>query len=92
MAFIVSQFLFILFGLTGLIVWACSDVPMAVREIALNTRRDPGHGSSYVLIKVLSICLKILAVLIWIFGVTAIFIISFQGEIIQGFFDGASKL
>ncbi len=92
MAFIVSQFLFILFGLMGLIVWACSDVPMAVREIALNTRRDPGHGSSYVLIKVLSICMKILAVLIWIFGVAAILLISFQGGIVQGLLEGASNL
>jgi predicted benzoate:H+ symporter BenE len=92
MAFIISQFLFIVFGLMGLIVWAFSDVPLAVREIALNTRRDPGYGGSYVLIKVLSVCLKILAVLIWIFGVAAIVGTSLQGEVFERLIEGASRL
>jgi predicted benzoate:H+ symporter BenE len=92
MEFIVPQFLFILFGLTGLIVWALSDLPMAVREIAINTRRDPGHGSSYVLIKVLSICLKILAVLIWIFGVAAVVGSSLLSSHFQNILQGVPNL
>ncbi len=92
MEFIVPQFLFILFGLMGLIVWACSDVPMALREIALNTRRDPGHGSSYILIKVLSICLKILAVLIWIFGIAAVVGSSLLWNSFQNIIQGVPNL
>jgi predicted benzoate:H+ symporter BenE len=92
MAFIVSQFLFIVFGLVGLIVWAFSDVPLAVREIALNTRRDAGYGGSYVLIRVLSVCLKILAVLIWIFGVAAILGVSLQGELFERFLEGTARM
>jgi len=70
MPFLISQFVLIGFGLIGLLVFASSEVPMAIREIALNTRRD-SHGSSYVLIKVLCVSLKIFAVLIWLLGVVA---------------------
>ena len=65
MIFLASQLLFLLFGLFGLIVWAYSDMPLAMREIAINTRRNTDAGSSYSLMKVLSVCLKILAVLLW---------------------------
>ena len=68
MVFLVSQFLFILFVLLGIIVWAASDTPLAWREIAINTRRNPDQGSSYTMLKVLSACLKIFAVLLWIAG------------------------
>ena len=60
MIFLVSQFLFILFVLIGIIVWALSDRPLALREIAINTRRNGDVGSSYTMLKVLSVCLKIL--------------------------------
>ncbi len=76
MEFLVSQFLFVLFGLLGLLVWASADLPLAVREIAINTRRDQGYGSSYAMIKVLSVCLKIFAVLLWIGGIAALFLIN----------------
>ena len=68
MIFLVSQFLFILFVLLGIIVWAASDTPLAWREIAMNTRRNPENGSPYTMLKVLSVCLKIFAVLLWIAG------------------------
>ncbi len=78
MTFLVSQFLFIVFGLLGLLVWASADLPLAVREIALNTRRDQNFGSSYVMIKVLSVCMKIFAVLLWISGIAAIVLVGLQ--------------
>jgi hypothetical protein len=72
MIFLVSQFLFILFVLLGILVWASSDQPLAWREIAINTRRNPQDGSSYVMLRVMSVCLKIFAVLLWIAGIAAI--------------------
>jgi hypothetical protein len=71
MAFLVSQFLFLFFGLLGLLIWSSADMPMAVREIALNTRKDPSHGSSYSMIKVLSVCIRIFAVFMWITGLVS---------------------
>ena len=72
MIFLVSQFLFILFVLLGIMVWAASDQPLAWREIAINTRRNPQDGSPYTMLKVLSVCMKIFAVLLWIAGIAAI--------------------
>ena len=90
--FLVSQFLFVLFGLSGLVVWACSDVPLAIREIALNTRRDREQGSRYTLIRVLSICMKILAVMIWAGGVALIVYLSVKGSLPGGLFGNGPKL
>ncbi|MGA2639319.1 MAG: hypothetical protein ABSG21_00280 [Spirochaetia bacterium] len=72
MIFLASQFLFIVFVLLGIIVWASSDTPLAWREIAMNTRRNPENGSPYMMLRVLSVCLKIFAVLLWIVGIAAI--------------------
>jgi hypothetical protein len=80
MNFLVSQFLFIFFVLVGVIVWAASDTPLAWREIAINTRRNAEAGSPYTMLKVLSICLKILAVVLWIVGIAAIIGINVMGS------------
>jgi hypothetical protein len=90
--FLVSQFLFVSFGLFGLIVWACSDVPLAIREIALNTRRDREQGSRYTLIRVLSICLKILAVMMWAAGIALIVYLYATGSLPGGFLQNAPNL
>jgi hypothetical protein len=90
MIFLASQFLFILFGLVGLIVWSYSDMPLAMREIAINTRRNVEQGSSYTLMKVLSVCLKILAVLLWFAGVAAIIVLNFTGTTLGNLFQGVS--
>jgi hypothetical protein len=89
MVFLVSQFLFLFFGLLGLLVWASSEMPMAMREIAINTRRDPG-GNPYVMIKVLSVCIKIFAVLIWIAGIGAIIAVSVSGSLSSLLSGGAN--
>jgi len=80
MIFLVSQFLFILFVLLGIIVWAGSDTPLAWREIAINTRRNPENGSSYTMLKVLSVCMKIFAVLLWMAGIAAIVGLNIAGS------------
>jgi len=88
MVFLASQFLFLLFGLIGLIVWAYSDMPLAMREIAINTRRNAEQGSSYILMKVLSVCLKIFAALLWFAGVASIIALNFAGTSLAGLFQG----
>jgi hypothetical protein len=90
MLFLVSQFLFILFVLVGIIVWASADRPLAMREIAMNTRKDPSHGSQYTMLKVQSVCLKIFAVLLWILGVAAIIGINVAGSALGELFPGGS--
>jgi hypothetical protein len=70
--FLLSQFLFLFFGLIGLLVWSGSDVPLAMREIAINTRRDQANGSPYVMVKVFSVCLKVFAVVLWIMSAAGI--------------------
>lgn len=61
------------FGLLGLLYWAGSALPLAIKEVALNTRKEGGSGNSYKLIDVLSTCMKVLAVVIWVIGlITAI--------------------
>jgi len=71
MVIFVFVVLLIVFGITGVTCWAFSDVPMAIREVALNTRKEGATGSNYSLIGLLSIVLKVWAALIWLFGVAA---------------------
>jgi len=80
MIFLASQFLFILFVLLGIMVWAASETPLAWREIAMNTRRNPENGSPYTMLRVLSVCLKIFAVLLWILGIAAIVGLNVSGS------------
>jgi hypothetical protein len=89
MVFLVSQLLFVVFGLLGLMTWACSDMPLAVREIAINTRRSAEHGSSYAMIRVLSVCMKILAVLFWVVGIATIVAVSVTGSAITDLISGS---
>ncbi len=89
MEFLVSQSLFLIFGLVGLLVWASSEVPLAVREIAVNTRRGPSHGSSYGMIKVFSVCIKIFAVLLWIAGIVSIVAVVMNAQAIGGILTNA---
>jgi hypothetical protein len=72
MTFLLSQFLFLFFGLIGLLIWAGSEIPLAMREIALNTRRDSADGSSYSMIKVFSVCMKVLAIVLWLMAAAGI--------------------
>ena len=92
MIFLVSQFLFILFVLLGIIVWASSDQPLAWREIAMNTRRNPENGSPYTMLKVLSVCLKIFAVLLWMAGIAAIVGLNVAGSAVGDLLQSGANL
>jgi hypothetical protein len=91
MIFLVSQFLFILFVLLGIMVWASADMPLAWREVALNTRKNGDQGSAYTMLRVLSVCMKIFAVLLWIAGIAAIVGINVAGSSIDGLFRGGPE-
>jgi small-conductance mechanosensitive channel len=56
------------FGLFGLLYWAGSALPLVIREVALNTRKEGEGGTQYRSLDVLSVCLKVLAVVIWVIG------------------------
>jgi hypothetical protein len=58
----------ILFTLFGTLAWATSEIPLALREIALNTRRDKGEGPTYLFLRVMSVVIKIFAVILWVCG------------------------
>jgi hypothetical protein len=88
MAFLVSQFLVLFTGLVGLVVWASADMPLAWREIAMNTRRDPAQGSPYAMLKVLAICLRILAVLLWGIGIATVVAVAIAGPGLGGWGHG----
>jgi hypothetical protein len=92
MIFLLSQFLFILVVLIGIIVWAASETPLAWREIAINTRKNAEQGSPYTLLKVLSVCLKILAVILWIVGIASIVGLNFAGSTVFNLFQGGPNL
>ena len=59
-----------------------------MREIAINSRRSAEHGSSYGMMRVLSICLKILAVMLWIVGIATIVTVSVTGSAVPELFSG----
>lgn len=68
-AIIVGIVILLIFTLFGFFTWACSDIPLALREIAVNTRHEKSHGSSYALLKLLSIIIRIFAILTWAIGI-----------------------
>jgi hypothetical protein len=65
MQIVLTLLLIVVFAFVGLAVWAASDRPLALREIAINTRRDGTGGPDYVLLRVLAVLLKVFAVLLW---------------------------
>ena len=92
MVFLISQFMFILLVLIGIIIWASSDRPLALREVAINSRRDHEEGSAYTMLKVLSVCLKILAVFFWVLGIAALIGMNVAGNMFGNFLQAAPAL
>jgi hypothetical protein len=92
MVFLISQFMFILFVLIGIIIWASSDRPLALREIAINSRRDHDEGSAYTMLKVLSVCLKILAVLFWVIGIAIVIGMNIAGNALGSLLPASPSL
>ncbi len=58
----------VLFGIIGLAIWASSDLPMIQREIAINTRKE-AKGPEYKMVQILSVLIKVFAVVFWILGI-----------------------
>ncbi len=65
MQIVLTLLMVIAFALGGLAIWASSERPLALREIAINTRRDVTEGPDYVFLKVLGVLLKVFAVIVW---------------------------
>jgi hypothetical protein len=66
--FLVGIGIFIITTLVGLLIWSTSDLPLAIREIAINSRKERVRGSFYISLKLMSVSIKIIAVLVWICG------------------------
>ncbi|MBN1413064.1 MAG: hypothetical protein JW969_19650 [Spirochaetales bacterium] len=75
MSIVAGLIVLFLGALFGTLILASSEMPIAVREIAINTRRDKSTGSSYTFLMILSIALKIIAVIIILLGCVAAFAI-----------------
>ncbi len=84
MTFLIAQGLFLFAAVLGLLVWASADLPLALREIAVNTRRDPEGGSGYPMIRVLSVFIRIFAVLIWAGGIIGVVAVVIGSPILSG--------
>ena len=68
MAFVSFLIMIIVFGFLGWMAWTTSELPLALKEIALNTRKEGAEGKEYTLINICSVLIKIGAVLIWVLG------------------------
>ncbi len=71
MSIVITLVIFVIAALGGLAVWASSDRPLVLREIALNSRREGQGGSDYVFLKILSALLKVFGVIVWNAGLLA---------------------
>jgi hypothetical protein len=65
---IVGIVVLIMFTFFGIFIWTCSDFPLAIREIAINSRHDRQDGSSYILLRIMAVLTKIIAIIFWVCG------------------------
>ncbi|MBN2536295.1 MAG: hypothetical protein JXB88_25660 [Spirochaetales bacterium] len=72
---------FLFSTLLGIFTFAASDMPLAVREIAMNTRKREDNGSHYAFLKIMSVAIKVFAVLTWLSGIIISFIIVYQNRL-----------
>ena len=79
MQIVVTLLMVIFFALTGLAVWASSERPLALREIAINSRRDGAEGPDYVFLRVLGVLLKVFAVIVWNAGLLLVIYVNLTG-------------
>jgi hypothetical protein len=76
MQIVVTLFAIVIFAFSGLAVWASSERPLALREIAMNTRREGAGGSDYVFLRIQSSLLKVLAVIVWNVGLLLVIFVN----------------
>jgi hypothetical protein len=82
MGIILFIVILVVFGISGIMCWAYSDMPLVIRDIALNTRREGASGTHYPLVGLLSLMLKIWAVLIWLVGLVLAIAMLRLGELL----------
>ena len=78
----------VIFGISGIMCWASSDLPRVVREVALNTRREGSVGSNYPLVGLLSVMMKIWAVVVWLAGLILAIVMLQLGEMVTLLMSG----
>ncbi len=88
MGIILFIVILVVIGISGIMCWASSDMPRVVREVALNTRREGASGSNYPLVGLLSVMMKIWAVVIWLVGLVLAIAMLQQGDFIALLLSG----
>ena len=63
-------------------------MPRVIREVALNTRREGASGSNYPLVGLLSIMMKVWAVVIWLIGLVMAIAMLRMGEFLAVMLSG----
>ena len=64
------------FTFLGFCIWAASDLPLALRELTINSRPANRRGSVYALLKTLAVLIKIWAALTWLIGLVVSFLLA----------------
>ncbi len=82
MGIILFIVILVVFGILGIMCWSISDMPRVIREIALNTRREGASGTHYPLVGLLSLMLKIWAVLVWLVGLVLAIVMLRLGDLL----------
>ena len=85
MGIILFIVILVLFGISGILCWSASRV---IREVALNTRREGASGTNYPLVGLLSLMIKIWAVIIWVVGLVLAVVMLRLGELIAVLLSG----
>jgi hypothetical protein len=88
MGIILFIVILVVIGISGIMCWASSDMPRVVREVALNTRREGASGSNYPLVGLLSVMMKIWAVVIWLVGLVLAIAMLQMGDFIALLLSG----
>ena len=88
MGIILFIVILVVFGISGIMCWSSSDMPRVIREVALNTRREGASGSNYPLVGLLSVMMKIWAVIIWLAGLVLAIVMLRLGDFIALFLSG----
>ena len=73
--------IFIFVTLIGVFTFAASDMPLAMREIAINTRKREDNTTQYAFLKIMSVTIKIFAVLTWLAGIILAFAIVYTQKL-----------
>lgn len=77
MFIIIGILVLIIFTFIGFFIWATSDLPLAIKELAINSRQGKIRGSMYALLNILGLLIKILAIATWVIGMVLSFAVAY---------------